>query len=327
MAVSPAELRAALAREGFAVVPVGEVAAQAAANPWRFAAELLGEEPRMVERQPIRPVAGGRSFASTDGYTPLHTDSQLHFGAPPDAQVMVCERPAARGGESLVADAWALCASIEASDPALFQALVHAPRRVPFVFGDVYGPTLAMRGRSVAFTHSPVPPRDAVARALAPVVEAAAREVAVRRGEALVLDNRSCLHGRRAFADPGRSFIRLLVWLDAPLRPHARFQALAEAAAARTRVAVEGAPEAVRARFGLGPTPRDEVTDRRLRAVLDMLRGGAPGVIAAREKIPEPELYVWRDAALAAAARALGSLEPPEATAAALDEALARRSR
>ena len=41
-------------------------------------------------------------------------------------------------------------------------------------------------------------------------------------------------------------------------------------------------------------------------------------------KNPEPELYAWRDAAIAAAAGALGALEPAEVTAAALGEALAR---
>lgn len=325
-AAGPASLRAALARDGYAVFASGDVAAQAAANPWHFAAALFGEEPRMVERQPIRPLAGGRSFASTDAFTPLHTDSQLHLGAPPDAQVMVCERPAARGGESLVADAWALCERLAARDPPLFDALLGTARRIPFVFGDVYGATLALRGASVAFTHSPVPPRDAVARALAAyLAEGAAREVPVARGEVLVVDNRSTLHGRRAFSDPARSFVRLLVWLEAPLRPHPRLQRLAEEAAVHTRARLAAAPEAVRARFGLAPA-RDEVTDRRLRAVLAMLRGAAPGVIAARERVPEPELYAWRDAALAAAARSLGALEPAELTDAALADALARRA-
>jgi len=320
----PLALRAALARDGHAVVAMGDVAAQAAAAPWQFAAALLGEELRMVERQPIRPVPGGRSFASTDVFTPLHTDSQLHLGAPPDAQVMVCARPADRGGESLVVDAWALCDVVAARDPALFDALLRTPRRIPFVFGDVYGPTLALRGASLAFTHSPVAPRDEVARALAPYVDAApARELPVGRGEVLVVDNRSVLHGRRAFRDPARAFVRLLVWLGAPLRPHPHLQALAVAEAFATRAHLTGASAAVRARFGVSPA-RDEVTDRRLRVVLELLRGGAPGVIATRERVPEPELYAWRDAAIAAAAGALGALEPAEVTAAALGEALAR---
>jgi hypothetical protein len=39
--------------------------------------------------------------------------------------------------------------------------------------------------------------------------------------------------------------------------------------------------------------------------VLELLRGVAPGVLASRERIPEAVLYRWRDAALAAAGRAL----------------------
>lgn len=313
----------ALARDGFTVVAVGDGAVQATVNPWRFVSELLGEVPLMVERQPIRAVEGGRSFASTRVFTPLHTDSQLYLGAPPDVQVMVCERPASDGGASLLADAWRLCETIEARNPSLFHALLHTHRRIPFVFGDVYGPTLAIRGNALAFTHSPIAPDDPVGRALVPFVEAAAHDVVLRRGEALVLDNRSVLHGRRAFADTGRSFVRLLVWLAAPLRPHVRFQSLAETVALRTRAVLDGAPEAVRARFGL-PSRRIPTLQHKLRAVLEVLCGGAPGAIAARERIPEVELYAWRDVALLAAAEALDALATPDDLAGDLDRALRR---
>ncbi len=322
----PAQLREDLARAGFTVVAMGDDAATAAANPWRFARDLLGEEPRMVERQAIRPVAGGRSFASTDGFTPLHTDSQLFLGAPPDAQVMVCERPATRGGASLVADAWALCEAVAARDPALLAALLEKPRRIPFVFGDVFGPTLALRGGSLAFTHSPMPSDDPVARGLVPYLEAAVREVPVARGEVLVLDNRSVLHGRRAFADPARSFVRLLVWLRAPLRPHPGLAGRATVVAARMSAELLEAPPSVRGRFGLAP-PGAPADDPRLRAVLELLRGGAPGLIAAREGVAEAELYAWRDAAVTAAAAGLQRLEAPPTTAAALAAAHARLSR
>ena len=324
----PARLRDELALRGYATVRVGDAAREAAATPWGFAERLFREPPRMVERQPIRAVAGGRSFASTDVFTPLHTDSQLYLGAPPAAQVMVCARPAALGGDTHLVDAWSLCALIERDDPALFDALLHTPRRMPFVFGDVYGPTLALRGGALAFTHSPVDtPRDLVSARLAPHLARAARiAMRVEAGEALVVDNLRMLHGRSAFRDAGREFVRLLVWRVTACGDHPRYRALCAPIEAATRRALAGAPLRVRARFGACAGADDEAA-RRLRLVLEMLRGVPPGVLAARASVPEEELYAWRDAALAEALEAVGRVDR-NADAAALDAALdARRAR
>src|SRR4051812_27801311 len=76
--------------DGAAIVPLASawsttpelLRESAAASPFAFAMRLLGVEPLLVERQPIRPIDGGRSFASTRADTPLHTDSQMFLGAP-----------------------------------------------------------------------------------------------------------------------------------------------------------------------------------------------------------------------------------------------------
>lgn len=73
-------------------------------DPWSYIAELVGQRPEMVEVQPIRPVEHGRSFASTRGFTPLHTDSQDYRGVAPKLQVMICRQAAARGGETILLD-------------------------------------------------------------------------------------------------------------------------------------------------------------------------------------------------------------------------------
>ncbi len=321
----PARLRDELALRGYAVARVGDVAREAATAPWAFAERLFREPPRMVERQPIRAVEGGRSFASTDVFTPLHTDSQLHLGAPPAAQVMVCARPAAHGGDTHLVDAWALCASIERDDPTLFDALLRVPRRMPFVFGDVYGPTLALRGGALAFTHSPVDrPLDPVSARLGPYLARAPRvSLRVEAGEALVVDNHRMLHGRSAFRDASREFVRLLVWRAAPCGEHARYRALCASIDEAARRELADAPLRVRARFGALAVADDEAT-RRLRVVLEMLRGVPPGVLASRASVAEEELYAWRDAALVAALDAVGRVDR-EADATALDEALAAR--
>lgn len=283
-------------------------AGEAARTPWEVAARLLGERPRLVERQPIKAVPGGRSFASSAVETPLHTDSQLFGGAPPDVQVMVCARRATRGGECVLADAWALLDQVRAADPELYTLLVDRVRRIPFVFGDVFGPTVSLRGGRLVFTHSPVAtPRDSIAVRLAPFLARTPRiALSLDEGEILVVDNHRMLHGRNAFEGGDREFTRLLVWTEHEISTHPEHRAAAAAGSARMATLLLGAPEAVRRRLGLTPAP-PSMANARLAVVLEMLRGVPPGRIAARDGIPEPELYRMRDAALAAATNALAA--------------------
>jgi hypothetical protein len=285
----------AVARDGYALF-AGEAkwASEAAHGAaWEIAEQILGRPTRMVEFQPIRAVARGRSYASTSADTPLHTDSQRFSGAPPDALIMICARPPQGGGEVILVDGFALLDALSLTDPALYSALFDEPRTIPFVFGDIEAPTVALRADALAWTCSPMPPRDPVGRRLALHLDAAPRIVlAPRAGDVLVVDNRRMLHGRRAFSDPSRSYARLLAWLDAPL---SRSTHESRARAAATSPAPPPSPDA----------------DRRLRVVLAMIRGVPPGVLAARESIPEPFLYEWRDQAVAAALVALGVTPRP----------------
>lgn len=311
----PARLRAELARDGYAWLRDVDGLVQAEASPWLFAHRLLGMTPVLVEKQPIRAVAGGRSFAATAGPTPLHTDSQRHEGRAPAVQIMVCVRPAEQGGTSLLVDGWALLDRIAFCDPALLRALFEQPRRIPFVFGAVYGPTVGLRRGVLTFHHSPMPlPHDPVAVALQPHLECSPIvELPIRAGEVLVVDNHRMLHGRTGFADRGRQFTRLLVWTDAPLGHNVQYHTLAAEAAQRLSVRLAGAPAEIRGRFGLDRNDSDPIAERRLRAVLRLLAGVPPGLIAGSEEIAESDLYEWRDAALAAAARALSGAASTEA--------------
>jgi hypothetical protein len=304
----PARLRDELARRGFARVTMGEVAREAALAPWAFTERLLGVAPALVERQPIRPVVGGRSFASTRVFTPLHTDSQRYEGCSPAVQIMVCARAAERGGESVLVDGWAALDRIAARDPALLRALFETPRRIPFVFGDVYGPTVGLRGGMLTLHHSPMDTRDdPLAGALQAHLDRAPRvELAVKTGEVMVIDNLRVLHGRNAFDDGAREFVRLLVWTRAPLGRHPKYESMAAEAARALDAKLIGAPPEVRARFGLTAGPDDDAAvERRLRVVIEMLGGAPPGMLAAREGVPEPELYAWREQAIRGARRAL----------------------
>jgi hypothetical protein len=298
------ELRAAVAARGFAVVLAGAPGLdpeEAARAPWLFVERLLGERPRLVERQPIKPVPDGRSFASNAAPTPLHTDSQMALGVPPAVQIMVCVRPAPTGGECVLADAWEVLDRVAAGDAELYGMLFDVPRRIPFVFGDVFGATVELRGTSLVFTHAPVVPRgDAVARRLAPWIDGTPRaEVRLAAGEVMVVDNHRMLHGRLGFEGSTREFVRLLAWMDRLGAPPARHLDRARASRRAVEARLAGASGAARRRMGFGAA--DDKAEEMLAVVLEMLRGTPPGVLARREGIEEAALYRMRDAALAGA--------------------------
>lgn len=269
--------------DGAAIVPLASawsttpelLREAAAASPFSFAARLLGVEPLLVERQPIRPIDGGRSFASSRAGAPLHTDSQMFLGAPAALQILVCVKPGERGGESVLVDGARLLARLEREDPALASALFDVDRLQRFYFGDVAGPTVALRGGHLSWTLAPVgAPDDRIAVDLdwqlaseCPVVHA------LRAGDALVASNHRMLHGRRPF-DGDRELVRLLVWLERPLAAEPR----------HVMHARELAP------------PPDAATLARLRAVLAILRGVPPAKVSSDARITEATLYAWREA-------------------------------
>jgi hypothetical protein len=282
-------LRATVEASGAAVLRAPTAAAEAAASPWAFAERLFAERVVMVEQQPIRAVPGGRTFASSSAFTPMHTDSQRCFGVPASAQVLVCRRPAERGGESTLVDAWALVRAAADEEPELHARLFDEVRSLRFYFGDFVGPTVSHRRGHLFFTHAPAPPPgDATAARIQSRVDRAPRAVLrLAEDEVLVVNNHRMLHGRLAFDGFARELVRLLVWLEAPW----------------------AAPDAIARRAHREDGPSDPVCSRRLAVVLELLRGVAPGVVAARERLPEAVLYRWRDEALAAAGRALDGSE------------------
>ena len=281
--MEPARLHEALERHGYARCAAPGLVAAAERDPWEVARQLLGEV-QLVEAHPIHPVPHGRSFASTSGFTPLHTDSQSRRGVSPRWQVMLCARAAATGGETLLVDTWPLLERIEAEDPGLYQALLGRTRRMRFVFGDVVGPTVSLRGGGVVFTHSPVASGDDVERGLAAWIERAPLIVLrVETDEVLVVDNHRMLHGRRAFEDRERRFLRLLVWTGVPAVAPQRLHDAAAAVHEQLARSLEGQPSVVREAWLGAAAIADPESERRLRIVQEMLRGVSPGVLARRQ--------------------------------------------
>ncbi|MFB9364695.1 TauD/TfdA family dioxygenase [Kitasatospora albolonga] len=187
---------------------------------------------------PARPadslvVAGAaRDEAGLD----LHTDRAMYPG-PPRLLGLLCVRPAASGGESLLVSGHAVHDALLASRP---RAL--APLYADFHFGD--GPDFARtypvfrrrdgrldvqynrywigRGhaeRGLPLTGAQLSALDAFEEVLAE--PGLALRVPLRRGDLLLVDNMAVLHGRTAFTDPpepepepgeGRCLVR--VWAD-----------------------------------------------------------------------------------------------------------------
>jgi gamma-butyrobetaine dioxygenase len=311
--LGPARLTAALAETGLAWIRAPELAEAAPREPWACAERLLGERAVLLERQPIRAVPGGRSFSSGRMAAPFHTDSQTLLGVPPHVQVMACGAASENGGESLYLDSWALLARLEREDPDLLAVLFTTARRFPFVFGDVFGPTVSGRGGSLVFTHTARPlPDDAVAARLRPFVDSEpVIEVRGAAGDLVVIHNHRLLHGRRAFDGEGRSFTRLLIWRARPWPAPSRWRARAEAAARAARDLLREAPCGVREAYGLAGAATDD-RGYELGIVLELLRGVPPGVLSTREGVPEAEIYRWRDAVLRGGAASLAEDAAPK---------------
>lgn len=307
-ATAPGQVVAALVETGLAWIRAPALVEAAEREPWSVAERLLGERPLLVERQPIRPVTGGRSFASGRMPAPFHSDSQLLQGVPPHVQVMACHRAAEAGGEGLYLDTWTLLTRVEREDPALFACLFATLRRIPFVFGDVFGPTVSERGDSLVFTHGARPlTDDALVPRLRPYLESTpVMEVRAEAGDLVLIHNHRVLHGRRAFEDDGRAFTRVLIWRHRPWPAPGPWLERASEVARMLSDRLREAPAAVRAAYGVAePVPAD--VGRRLGIVLELLRGVPAGMLSAREGVPEPELYGWRDAVLSGAAERIAS--------------------
>ena len=261
--------------EGYRVARLDAADVRAAStSPWELAEALLGVRPFLVERQPIRPVAGGRSIASTSAAAPFHTDSQMLLGVPAAVQILVCVKPAERGGESTLVDGDAVLARLDREAPEVARAAFEVDRLQRFYFGDVRGPTVALRGGHLAWSLAPrAEPGDAVGAALVRAVAAHDRiEIALRANEALLASNHRMLHGRRSF-EGARELVRLLVWIEEPTWS-------ARVDPARAKVA---AP------------PIEPHLLVRARAVFALLRGVPPAKVAREHDVSESLLYTWRD--------------------------------
>ncbi|MFJ8039851.1 TauD/TfdA family dioxygenase [Kitasatospora sp. NPDC096147] len=189
----------------------------------------------------VRPEDAGRpgdglvvAVAGQDpGGLDLHTDRAMHPG-PPRLLGLLCVRPAASGGESVLVSGHAVHDALLGTRPEVLPDLYRdfhfgdepdLERRYPVfrrrggrldVQYNRYWIGRGQRERGQPLTAGQLAGLDAFEEVLAD--PGLALRVRLRRGDLLVLDNAAVLHGRTAFGDPpgaeavGRCMAR--IWAD-----------------------------------------------------------------------------------------------------------------
>jgi gamma-butyrobetaine dioxygenase len=168
----------------------------------------------------VRTIGSPNSSAYTAIHLAVHTDL-TYYDHPPGFQFFHCIQSSAKGGDSLVADGYAVAEALRVEDPTAFDTLARLP--VQFRFHDSStdyrwsGPTIGLdeRGEVIEIRHAPtvtepfrVPPDQMLEmrRAYHEFVELTRQprfceQFRLEPGDMYVSDNRRVLHGRTAF-DP-----------------------------------------------------------------------------------------------------------------------------
>ncbi|MBV8347992.1 MAG: TauD/TfdA family dioxygenase [Mycolicibacterium sp.] len=172
----------------------------------------------------VRPRGSTGKFSMRPGPADLHTDSTYHDRPEPFVLLFV-ERPAARGGESLVLHVDDLQTDLDdhqAADDteALLRASIWRWKRPAAFGGGQTSGHAVLNGYGVRWRWDNLVMDGAgdrqfqAARCLVSLAKnsRAVRTLRLDRGDALLMDNRCVLHGRRGFEDWERQLYRIRFW-------------------------------------------------------------------------------------------------------------------
>lgn len=233
-------------RDGYTLFTYADALAQCA-DPVAFAQRLFGRRPIRYQHMLVEPsdVGNQRSMPKTMFAGALHNDC-AQLGMPPQLQVMVCERQSAMGGDSLLLDLWPVLERIAQEDPALLHALFHVPRALPSGHMMRYGLTWTLMRGNLVCQHPTRARSGEVGLAFQRFIDQAPlARFKCQPGDVYVNNNHRCLHGRDAFNDPTRRFVRLLYWFADPLEAPQHLMALAREGCAALSEALAPQPEPV----------------------------------------------------------------------------------
>lgn len=144
-----------------------------------------------------------RPYASTSLHFPGHTDC-VDYAEPPDTVLLLCEQPAARGGESFAAH-------LDDFLPLLSPDDIFALHDAQFYFRFGYFPVLTLKQRQVRIRYNRImlelfkpeqnPETEALLDRLDQAIAAVSFQFSLKRGDCLILNNHTTVHGRGAFSD------------------------------------------------------------------------------------------------------------------------------
>jgi len=131
-----------------------------------------------------------------------------------------------------------------------------------------------------------------------------------REGDCYVINNQRCLHGRLAFQDLSRSFLRVMFWFVEPFAAPDDLvaRAIDEGRALSRRLQDE--PTWIRRRFGVDIPPASAAALERLRHALDLLARPEDSVLATPAELRE--IAELQDLVLSACLPALDEALPPK---------------
>jgi hypothetical protein len=218
-----------------------------AQRPWRTVTTLIKPQPDAMKTTPLQR----RAYPMNAGPAMLHVDSPAGGPLPPQLQVMICRHAAAEGGECQVLDMWPLLDQIEREDPDLYRDVFDLSRTVMISGKPHTGPLFAIRQGKLVLLYGYG--GDAGADPLSPrlrrwIESRQLLEFRAERGDVYVNNNHRTLHGRRAFTDVTREFLRFLVWPTEPLAAPARFVERAQQSEARRETLRDGSVGTIAAR-------------------------------------------------------------------------------
>ncbi|MDA7968791.1 MAG: TauD/TfdA family dioxygenase [Gammaproteobacteria bacterium] len=200
----PSDMRAELRERGWLHWP------SAGMQNFRALAESLGE---VVQKTNVAVNPNSKALITSVRPLDFHTDhSKVDYVA------WLCRRPAAEGGESLLADARTAYSLLDEEDKKTLETVMlmehHVfdkdPLRSPLV-SHANGATKFYYSFWLADKNMPQKQRKAFDAFRRAVSRTPFHEFKLQKDDVLVVDNSRILHGRRAIKDPNRRLQR--VWI------------------------------------------------------------------------------------------------------------------
>lgn len=214
------DLHAVLQAGGAALLP--DFPIEADHRSLKALAQALGEplleehntDGGMVCPVKVEPPGAETPYANTPLRFPCHTDCS-DFARVPDVVIMLCERQAGSGGESLLASVDALAQRLEPAD-------ILALQRPDFLFRAAQYPILFVQEGSLCMRYNRTMielfqqvyewPENPAEQALFDRLDAAIASVSerflLRAGDCIVLNNYRMLHGRESFAPDAQRLLQ-----------------------------------------------------------------------------------------------------------------------